>query len=240
MDNFATNRGAAIQKLLMENGGRDPFSVCKSAERKRDCRALSPKKRMAARSGNRIEDMVAWYNATPNSGGIIPVSTIFAQQRRLPLPINFADRFPKISEIENNAELHVGDAVFVKPANSRCTTQWRRAVVDGFRRPHQVLIDGVPFHVSHVRLAPKEDSEPADNKSKMPGVSHWSSETPVYSDSSEDDDEWSKENQESDPEFSQTSRSRDKEQRPHRTIVRPKRFEDFVCSGLQRDPPVHG
>ena len=240
MDNFATNRGAAIRKLLTEMGVEILFRCANRPSGngivERCHRTI---KRMAARSGNRIEDMVAWYNATPNSGGIIPASTVFAQQRRLPLPINFADRFPEIREIENNAELHVGDAVFVKPANSRCTTQWRRAVVDGFRRPHQVLIDGVPFHVSHVRLAPKEDSEPADNKSKMPGVSHRSSETPVYSDSSEDDDEWPKDNQEGDPEFSQTSRSRDKEQRPHRTIVRPKRFEDFVCSGLQR-PEANG
>ena len=109
-------------------------------------------KRMAARIWKLVHDMVAWYNATPNSTGVIPASTVFAQRQRLPLPVDFLDKLSKDIGIVQTRDLQVGDAVFVKPANATCTTKWRQAVVSGFRKPHQVEIDGVPFHVSHRRV----------------------------------------------------------------------------------------
>ena len=86
-------------------------------------------------------------------------------------------------------DIQVGDAVFVKPANATCTTKWRQAVVSGFRKPHQVEIDGVPFHVSHIRRVPESGSTmPAEGLSSSRAVPR-STNAGDCSDSSDQEDE---------------------------------------------------
>ena len=123
LDNFTTHRGAAIQKLLSEMGIESRFRCANRPSGnglvERCHRTI---KRMAARSKKPIHDMVAWYNATPNSAGVIPASTVFAQRRRLPLPIDFAVRPQNDDKIVETGGIRVGDEVFVKPVNASYTT----------------------------------------------------------------------------------------------------------------------
>ena len=55
----------------------------------------------------------------------------------------------------------VGAEVFVKPPDARCTSQWSHGIVTGHGREKQMVeIDGLPRHVSHVRLMPSEEESP--------------------------------------------------------------------------------
>ena len=49
------------------------------------------------------------------------------------------------------ANVKVGDEVWVKPPNSRCTTQWERGVVTGLNSANNVSVNGTPRHVLDIR-----------------------------------------------------------------------------------------
>ena len=107
-------------------------------------------KRMVARTGGAIQDMVYWYNNTPNSDRIVPADAIYSYKARLlgePVP---ARQFEGSRESNKNS-YQAGDQVYVKPGKARCDTMWRRGIVTRVQADNVVEVDGVNRHVADVR-----------------------------------------------------------------------------------------
>lgn len=106
-------------------------------------------KRMTARSGGKVEEMVFWYNNTPNSEGVVPADSVYGYESRLPgEPIaRTASRSSGLNPYR------VGDAVYKKPGLARCMTPWREGVVTGIIADNVVEVDGTNRHISDVRRA---------------------------------------------------------------------------------------
>ena len=64
-------------------------------------------------------------------------------------------RHPKAytPSVEDSAEASVrmGDEVWVKPPNVRCTSQWNRGRVSGINSDNNVEVDGVNRHILDIR-----------------------------------------------------------------------------------------
>jgi hypothetical protein len=110
-------------------------------------------KRMAARTGGNVLEMVHYYNFSPKEGQkemTAPCAQVFTYPWRCPGMV-VAD-----SCDDNNEQLHdlpVGTKVFVKPPDGKCTSEWRLATVSGPGGVLSVEVDGIPRHVSDVRVA---------------------------------------------------------------------------------------
>jgi transposase InsO family protein len=113
-------------------------------------------KRMAARSGRDILDMVFWYNMAPKDGtkaDSVPSRMTFCYDWKPPSAC-----LPDPQEAD---ALPHGREVFVKPsAATRCTSEWQRGRVTGPTRGVAVEVDGVPRHVADVRPVPGTQPQP--------------------------------------------------------------------------------
>ena len=82
-------------------------------------------KRMAARTGGSIRDMLLWYNFTPKDGLKVesaPSHSLFTNKWRYPRqPVQEEQRLERAEE----SNFRVGETVYVKPAKARCTTRWQ-------------------------------------------------------------------------------------------------------------------
>ena len=234
LDNYCTFRGSGESRLLERVGIEAHFRCVNRPSGngivERGHRTI---KRMVARSNRPVGEMVAWYNATPNASGVIPASTIFAHRRRLLLPKAF-----NLTNISRSREIRtkvfrIGDEVFVKPAPPySCMSQWRRATITGLHLPHQVEVDGRPYHVSHVRLAPPEARNDDVGRTKIRDTG----DPRAISESNDRDGPQA-------VECELEERVESPVGRPQRAIRRPARFEEFVCTGIQasvgdRVPPA--
>ena len=111
-------------------------------------------KRMATRKGGKLPDMVFYYNLSPKDGmdeASVPCADIFTYKWRGP-------GMPTDSHNSNEAickNFPIGAEVFVKTSYARCTTPWLQGTVTGHGRENQsVEVDGLPRHISHIRLVP--------------------------------------------------------------------------------------
>ena len=59
--------------------------------------------------------------------------------------------------------IHLGDKVFVKPPSVKCTSSWPVGTVTDLPSDRQVEVNGIPRHVSDVRLAIPEDASPPED-----------------------------------------------------------------------------
>ena len=70
-----------------------------------------------------------------------------------------------------HGEYREGDRVVVRPPAARCTTEWTPAVVTEVKSSTNVEVDGIPRHVSDLRLAPdrkeKRRSTPVDGGAEI-------------------------------------------------------------------------
>jgi hypothetical protein len=124
-------------------------------------------KRMAARTGGRIEDMVFWYNNTPNSAEVVPALAIYQYEPRLPGEPK-RDGLPGSSRPNSSNPYKIGDSVYVKPANARCDTEWKTATVSNVVADTVVEVNGVNRHVADVRATSKmDDSMPRRDNQQM-------------------------------------------------------------------------
>ena len=104
-------------------------------------------KRMAARSGNNILDMVHGYNISPRNLGFSPSERIFKHRWKW-LHDKEGSREPA-----KECHLKIGDVVFVKPVDRRCTSRWQEGKVTKIISPWNVEINGMPRHIKDVRIS---------------------------------------------------------------------------------------
>lgn len=110
-------------------------------------------KRMVARSGKSVGDMVFWYNHSPNEQGRIPVEQVYTYETSLP----GAHRLEGSEYVEDGRKLenvyHKGDRVYVKPVNAKCSSKWQVGRVTDIVSDCVVEVNGVNRHVADVRHA---------------------------------------------------------------------------------------
>ena len=106
-------------------------------------------RRIVLRSRCSIVGAMYWYNATPKDNETLsrmPVNGIDEHEQC----IKCVD--PKPSPPENTGNIYqIGELVWVKPPNCRCTTRFNKGVVDGVINPQTVLVNGTPHHVKDLR-----------------------------------------------------------------------------------------
>ena len=107
-------------------------------------------KRMMARTGEGAEEMLYYYNSTPNSQGTVPMEQVYSYPIRAGPDTSGS---PNKSRPTHLNPFLVGDVVFVKPPNAKCTTVWSRGVVERLVSNTTVLVNGVNRHVADVRFS---------------------------------------------------------------------------------------
>ena len=104
-------------------------------------------KRVAARSKISPLKAVFWYNLSPKDGRSeksVPSSEVFSYEWRSP---NIAPKPPS----KESSIFDVGETVWVKPPNARCTTKWNTGKVTNVLSRNNVEVDGCSRHVLDIR-----------------------------------------------------------------------------------------
>lgn len=114
-------------------------------------------KSLAARTGKAPVDMVFWYNSAPldDPSGSVPAAVLHTYHWRNP----DVERLQHQQGVDGNGRYSIGDAVFVKPAQARCTTRWLEGVVTGAPSDTCVEVDGMPRHVADCRAVRGQKDE---------------------------------------------------------------------------------
>ena len=105
-------------------------------------------KSIAERANITPQMAVYWYNMTARSGtdpSSVPHHSIYQYTWKWPLHNETDDLMPTHDSIK------VGDEVWVKPANVRCTTRWTKGNVTGIVSSNNIIVDGVPRHILDIR-----------------------------------------------------------------------------------------
>jgi len=104
-------------------------------------------KRMAARSRGNVLDMVYYYNLAPKVPGNADSSP---RSRLFRFELSFCPNQRKLRSDEA-CEFSEGDAVYVKPAQARCTNQWPKGIVTNVNSKWNADVNGMPRHVRDLR-----------------------------------------------------------------------------------------
>ena len=66
----------------------------------------------------------------------------------------------------------VGEEVWVKPRDARCTSQWKRGTVTDVNSPNNVSVNGIPRHILDVRrvIRPVESGEDEEEQEDVAPV----------------------------------------------------------------------
>ena len=108
-------------------------------------------KRIAARSVCSVLVSAHWYNSSPNHRvdcQSVPFEQILSYKPRC---LGDLPSSPPDSSFVDYAE---GMRVFVKPPNSRCTSEWHEGLETQDQRGLTVEVNGTPRHVSDLRHVP--------------------------------------------------------------------------------------
>lgn len=108
-------------------------------------------KRIAARKSCSVQEAVYWYNLAPLddlSATLAPANQIHRYEVR----VRGVDVCSGSGVSVAGCPFSVGDAVWVKPPDARCTTQFSCGRVTGVVSDCAVEVDGVPRHVKDLRL----------------------------------------------------------------------------------------
>jgi transposase InsO family protein len=109
-------------------------------------------KRMASRTGRNILLMVFWYNMSPKEDGkdeSVPANGLFSYEWKPPSIMTSTSL-----QGDRQHDFTVGQEVCVKPMPSKCTMEWPRGVVTNADSSLAVEVDGLPHHISDVRMIP--------------------------------------------------------------------------------------
>ena len=75
----------------------------------------------------------------------VPHRSVFNYEWR-----HLRDTSQEINE-QGPARIQIGEVVWVKLLNSRCTTQWGRGVITDVQSPNNLSVDGMPRHILDLR-----------------------------------------------------------------------------------------
>ena len=157
MDNAMAFRSREMEELLDKWGIRPVFRAAHRPSGngivERSHRTI---KAMAARTGKGPIDAAFWYNVSPRQGQkdeTVPQKSVSTYEWRLP---GEDSRLPKA---RCDGPMQVGDEVWVKPGNAKCTTRWMRGGVTQVNSANNVEVDGMPRHVLDVRRVEGEAEE---------------------------------------------------------------------------------
>lgn len=106
-------------------------------------------KRMVARSGGRVEEMLYYYNSTPNASKSVPMESIYQYSQRGGPDVAGNSARSRSTHLN---PFRKGDVVFVRPPGARCTSVWGRGKVTGVVSNTTAEVDFVNRHVSDLRL----------------------------------------------------------------------------------------
>lgn len=129
-------------------------------------------KAMAERARVTPMEAVFWYNMSPRTGQderTVPQRAMFRYEWRHP------SMMPEAVRGDGEAvSIKIGDEVWVKPPNVRCTTQWGRGTVTEVHSRNNVSVDGMPRHILDLRRvvdsSTDEGDEPAVDEGDEPAV----------------------------------------------------------------------
>ena len=127
-------------------------------------------KHIAARMHCLIQEAVYWHNVTPQdsvSHPTAPANKIYRYEVR----VKGVDA-PIMSSGPGCSYYQVGNRVWFKMAQNRCTTKFHKGQVTEVISPQSVLVDGVPRHVKDLRpwhslTSLKEDSDGTPSESLL-------------------------------------------------------------------------
>lgn len=111
-------------------------------------------KRSVARSGESVDMIVYWYNNSPRSNGVVPAEALYRYHTEVR-----GERSVGCSRVVvlGGSKFSVGDRVYVKPVNARCTSVWSIGIVTRVVSDQIVEVDGVNRHVADLRSAESTD-----------------------------------------------------------------------------------
>ncbi|XP_076030373.1 uncharacterized protein LOC143018669 [Oratosquilla oratoria] len=103
-------------------------------------------------------EAVFWYNISPRSGQddrSVPQKAVFKYDWRYPLQ---GPKLPANAE-EGPASVQVGEEVWVRPRDRKCTSQWTRGTVTEVNSRNNVSVEGVPRHILDIRQVVSEGED---------------------------------------------------------------------------------
>ena len=152
MDNARAFRSDEMRQLLGKWGVASYFRAAYRASGngivERSHRTI---KAMAERTGGSPIEAVYFYNIAPRNRQnpeTVPQRSLFTYEWRLPGQSTGSTR---VSQQEGGQKIKVGDEVWVKPGNARCTAHWERGEVTNINSANNVEVDGIPRHILDIR-----------------------------------------------------------------------------------------
>ena len=130
-------------------------------------------KRMAARSKTDPRDVLFWYNVAPREKLSAPANILHQYSWR------FTKRSVE-SEVTRN-RFEIGQSVLVKPFPMHCTSIWKPGVITDINSSTNVVVDGMPRHVSDLRpeVPRLGDSEAVETSSSDGDTDHAEESSPT-------------------------------------------------------------
>ena len=170
MDNAAAFKSDEMNQLLEKWGVVPYFRAAHRASGngivERSHRTI---KAMAERSGSNPIESVFFYNVAPRKGQkseSVPQRSLFTYEWRLPgQPVEPS----RMRSPEEETKIQIGDEVWVKPGNARCTSQWKKGEVTGINSSNNIEVDGMPRHVLDIRRV-VEESDDASSEEEEAGA----------------------------------------------------------------------
>ncbi|XP_067932922.1 uncharacterized protein [Watersipora subatra] len=113
-------------------------------------------KRMLARSGGTLNDKLYWYNNSINADGVVPFRRLFYDNPQK----QETTRISAKRDISLNL-YKVGDQVYVKPGNAKCTSVWKTGKVTSLVSNTAVKVDDMNHYIGDIRFCWRVDKQSA-------------------------------------------------------------------------------
>ncbi|XP_076036043.1 uncharacterized protein LOC143021997 [Oratosquilla oratoria] len=142
-----------VDEVLMDNGNgffRAAYRPSGNGIVERHHRTI---KAIAERARIPQTEAVFWYNISPRSGQddhSVPQKAVFKYDWRHPLQ---GPKLPANAE-EGPASVQVGEEVWVRPRDRKCTSQWTEV-----NSRNNVSVEGVPRHILYIRQVVSEGED---------------------------------------------------------------------------------
>ena len=113
-------------------------------------------KAIAERGGISPEEEATFWYMAPKVGqrdDTVPHRSVFNYEWR-----HLRDTSQEIDE-QGPARIQIGEEVWVKLPNERCTTQWGRGVITDVQSPNNLSVDEMPQHILDLRRVVHVDDD---------------------------------------------------------------------------------